>query len=72
MTTWFGQWRRASTGRWSRVHWFRQKDDGCAVYSVPACGIEEPEDVDKHFIPPEPILTCEKCKRLNLLTKEDR
>jgi hypothetical protein len=54
----FAQWKRKSTGRWSLVHWFRD--------AVPACGATDPDDdEDEFYLPPEPIITCRKCQRIN-------
>ena len=55
----FAQWQRASTRRWSKVHWFRN--------DIPTCGIDEPVDDEAAFrVPPEQVITCRKCIRLNI------
>ena len=64
----FGQWRRSSTRRWSKIHWFVY-DEGLQ-FSMPRCGKIVPDDYDKFYMPPDPILTCEGCKLLN--AKETR
>ena len=53
----FAQWQRASTGRWSRVHWFRD--------AWPACGVMEPADIVDFVPAPASNVTCVRCDRLH-------
>lgn len=62
VSAYFARWRRRDTGRWSRIHWFRNGDT--------VCGVSEPPVEYDFDLPSEPILTCVACSRANLLMQE--
>lgn len=53
----FARWRLHGTRRWTAVHWFRD--------ALPACGLPEPDGPYDFDLPPEPVITCKRCQRLN-------
>ena len=58
VSAYFATWRKHSTRRWSAIHWFR---DG-----LPVCGTVPPDEPHDFVLPPELLLTCVRCQRLNL------